>query len=56
MAELPPESGRYFATSDEADEWLDFECHEDEAEAKSYAENDHYNEWSIWRAIWEAGG
>lgn len=45
--------GFYFASLEEANEWLDFEEPEDnETEYLFYKENDRFHEWERWRIAW----
>lgn len=45
----------FFLNGQEADAWLDFECHEDEEEYVSYAYPDKHGEWQQWRQKWLEG-
>lgn len=46
-------SGFYFNTSDDANDWLDFEADDEERERYSYTQNDRYEEWVRWQELWE---
>ena len=44
--------GMYFRSAAEANEWLEFDCSAEEAEAASYATSDQFEEWLQWRATY----
>jgi hypothetical protein len=46
----------WFLSYSEANDWLDFECSERDAEAAAWQTPDHYAEWANWRNRWEANG
>lgn len=41
--------GMYFRNAEEASEWLEFDCSDEDAERAFYAENDRYVEWQLWQ-------
>lgn len=45
-------SAMYFYDEEDANDWLDFQCDPEEAEERSYAENDRFEEWRQWRDAW----
>jgi hypothetical protein len=45
--------GPWFRSIEEADEWLDFECNDNDAEYAAWYEPDHYAEWEDWKHKWE---